>query len=77
MCGNLVITNYRIVFVVSSTQKDKYFEQMMRGQPNFVYDFFNIPIAYIGKIDKQLNLALEMKNQNKYNYNNNHRDSQN
>ena len=77
MCGNLVITNYRIVFVVSSTQKDKYFEQMMRGQPNIVYDFFNIPIAYIGKIDKQLNLALETKNQNKYNYNNNQRDSQN
>lgn len=61
LLGNLVITNYRIVFVIN-TQKDKYFEKMMQGQPGFVHEFFNVPIGMISKIDKFLNLALENKN---------------
>lgn len=61
LVGNLVITNYRIVFVIKS-QKDMYFEKMMQGQPYFVHEFFNVPIGMISKIDKFLNLALENKN---------------
>ena len=61
MQGNLVITNYRIVFIPTA-QKDKYFEQLMQGQPNFVHEFFNVPIGFISRIDKFLNLALENKN---------------
>lgn len=70
LLGNLVITNYRVLFVIN-TQKDKYFEKMIQGQAGFVHEFFNVPIGMISKIDKFLNLALDNKNQNKYNYNNN------
>lgn len=75
--GCLVITNYRMLFVANSI-KDKDFEQLMQDQPRFVHEFFNVPVGLICRIDKQVNLAMDHKNQNNlYNYNNNIKESQN
>lgn len=49
--GNLVITNYRVLFVPAN-QKEKYFDQLMQHQPPFVHEFFNVPIGLICRIDR-------------------------
>lgn len=52
------MTNYRVLFV-GQNRGDSSFDVLMSGQSKFVYEFFNVPIGMISRIEKQYHVPQE------------------
>ena len=66
--GHIVITNYRLLFVPILEQLN--LQPIWQKQPQFVKNFFNIPLGYISRCEKNINPLLENPKSGKYAYNN-------
>lgn len=62
--GQLILTNYRLLFI---TNLDSQYATIMRKQPFFVREFFNIPLAYINRVERTVNIYNDNTKTNKYN----------
>ena len=64
--GYIVLTNYRLLFI---PKPDQALLNQMTRQHKFVKEFFNIPLGYISRIEKQLNLQQDNYANNQSNKN--------
>lgn len=64
LSGHLVLTNFRLLFLPTL---DLEFQTQMRRQPNFVREFFNIPLGLISRIEKTVSMPNDPSKVNKYN----------
>ena len=65
--GQLVITNFRLLIVPKLDNLD--LQRAYHKQPNFVREFFNIPIGMISRVEHSINIQLDSSKGQKYNYN--------
>ena len=65
--GQLVITNFRLLIVPKLDTLD--LQRAYHRQPNFVREFFNIPIGMISRVDSSINIQLDSSKGQKYTYN--------
>ena len=47
--GQLILTNYRLLFVAKIHMK---YSKYLNNQPNFVKEYFNIPLGLINRCEK-------------------------
>lgn len=64
LTGKVVLTNYRLIFITAMTGMNA---TLMRKQPNFVKEFFNIPLGFINRVERSVNIHQDPSQQNKYN----------
>jgi len=64
--GQLVITNYRLLFVPHVAAK---YHMYYNNQPSFVKHYFNVPLGYVSRCEKQVLIIQENQSQNQNYYN--------